>query len=555
MSKTVNIDLGGDRLIAIAADMLDEHNYIGALKMLNKNAELSGNDEDSYMLYAEIFDDMGLYERSVHNWFKFMDVAHFNELSDCYEGLAVGYMNLGNEHFSAYYYNKLLLETNEVDAATREQIVQDFLSAEDNPLKFSYPPEIADVSDIMTEGVNCMKAGNFDMAQECFEKVAEGNPKWSTARNYIAMCHIVKDDCEKAEEECKKVLQKHPDDVQALTTLAAVKSESGNTEEARALTYELLKHDFKDTDELYKIATVCCENKMHAEAYLLFCKMDSDLQNDLNILYFKAISAFNSKKFNECLDAFDRLLAIYPNAVTAQFYYQAAREMIEKGEWNEMSYFYSLPMELRQSSLKMLTAFLKLPKKQVQQLADELNIMGPIKWCFDEVNPNNSEDLQALAAQVAIKAKKDGFVRDLLLHPFVADKLKIEMLMTLCERGEDNEFGTVICNVYKRISMRKLYTGIKKRINFTRAYSRLVAHFSILDDAYGERFAVAAEKLYGKLERADRLDAAKDLDALTAAIFEDSQITGTGITKENLTAFFDVSEKRIKALRGNDETV
>lgn len=550
MSKTVNIDLSGDRLIAIAADMLDDHNYIGALKMLNKNAGLSGNDEDSYMLYAEIFDDMGLYERSVHHWFKFMDVANFNELSDCYEGLAVGYMNLGNEHFSAYYYNKLLLETNEVDSATREQIVQDFLSAEESPLKFAYPPEIADVSDIMSLGVNYIKTGEFDKALEQFELVAEGNPKWSTARNYIAMCHIVKDDCEKAEEECKNVLKKQPKNIQALTTLAAVKSEAGNVEEARALTDELLKLDLKDTDELYKIATVCCENKMHAEAYSLFCKIEADFQNDLNILYFKAISAFNAKKFDDSLNAFDRLLTIYPDAVTAQFYYNFARQKIESGEWEELSYFYSLPQELKQSSLKMLTAFIKLPKKQALQLAAELNIAGPVKWCFDEANPNTSEELQALAAQVAVKARMDDYVRDILLHPFIADKLKIEMLVSLCERGEDNAFGVVICNVFKRVSMRKLYTGIKKRINFTRAYARLVAHFSILDDAYGERFAVAAEQLYGELERAERLDTAKDLDALTAVIFEDSKVTGTGITKENLSAFFDVSEERLKALRG-----
>lgn len=550
MPKTVNIDLSSDRLIAIAADMLDEHNYIGALKMLNKNAELSGNDEDSYMLYAEIFDDMGLYERSVHHWFKFMDTAHFNELTDCYEGLAVGYMNLGNEHFSAYYYNKLLLETNEVDAATREQIVQDFLSVEDNPLKFAYPPEIADVSDIIAEGVNCMKMGDFDGALEQFDMVAEGNPKWSTARNYMAMCHIVQDNLQNAEEECKTVLKKYPQDIQALTTLAAVKSEAGDIEEARTLTNKLLKQDITNTDELYKIATVCCENKMHAEAYFLFCKMDADFLNDQNVLYFKAISAFNCKKFDECFEAFDRLLTIYPNAVTAQFYYNAARQMVDRGEWSEMSYFYSLPQDLKQSSLKMLTAFIKLPKKQALQLVDELNIAGPVKWCFDEANPNNSEELQALAAQVAIKAKMDDYVRDILLHPFISDKLKIEMLVSLCERGEDNKFGVVICNVYKRVSMRKLYTGSKKRVYFTRAYSRLVAHFSILDDGYGEQFAIAAEKLYGELERAERLEAAVDLDALTAVIFEDSKVTGTGITQQNLTAFFDVSAERIKALRG-----
>ena len=75
MAKTFSIDLSDDRLISIAADMVDSHNYISALKMLNKNAGLHGSDEDALMLYAEIFDDMGLYEKSVNGWFRYLDTA------------------------------------------------------------------------------------------------------------------------------------------------------------------------------------------------------------------------------------------------------------------------------------------------------------------------------------------------------------------------------------------------------------------------------------------------------------------------------------------------
>lgn len=550
MSKSVSIDLSADRLIAIAADMVDEHNYIGALKMLNKNAGITGNDADSYMLYAEIFDDIGLYERSVHNWFKFMDLAEYSELSECYEGLAVGYMNMGNDHFSAYYYNKLLIETDEVDAATREQIVRDFLSVEDNPLKFVWPPEIADVSDVMSEGVNFMKLGDYEKAYEKFDEVAEGNPKWSAARNYMAMCLIVQDRNEQAEQECLHVLEKQPDNIQALATLAAVKSEAGKRDEAHLLTNKLLALDVKDSDDIYKIATVCCENKFHADAYNLFCRMESEYAYDLNILYFKAISAFNAEKFEESFEAFDKLLSIYPDAVTAQYWYGVVRSLREEGKWEELSYFYTLPQQLRQSSLKMLAAFLKLPKKQAEQLAEELNIAGPIKWCFDDATPASTEELQIVAAQAAVKAKMDDYVRDLLLHPSLSDRMKIDVLENLAERNSDNSFGVVICNVFKRVTMRKLNTGIKKRVYFVRAYSRLIAHFSILENEYGERFATAAEKLYGRLEREERLDVAKDVDALTAAVFKEADVTDAGVTQENLCAFFDVSEARINNITG-----
>ena len=60
MSKTESMDFSDDRLLSLAASMIDDHNLIGALKILNKNAELNYNDDRSYMLYAEAYDDMGL---------------------------------------------------------------------------------------------------------------------------------------------------------------------------------------------------------------------------------------------------------------------------------------------------------------------------------------------------------------------------------------------------------------------------------------------------------------------------------------------------------------
>lgn len=549
MSKTVDIDLSGDRLIAIAADMIDNHNYIGALKMLNKNAELNGNDEDSYMLYAEAFDDMGLYERSIHHWFKFLDVVEFGDVADCYEGLAVDYMNIGNEQFSAYYYNKLLLETDDVDAETREQIVRDFLSAEDNPLKFSYPPEIADVSDVMDAGISLMKEGEFDKAAEKFAEVEEGNPRWVSACNYIAMCHVVNDRLDLAEEACRKVLKKDPQNVQILASLAAVKSEEGKREEARAITEQLLSLNVTDQDDLYKIATVCCENKMHAEAYSLFCKMDDEVAYDKNVLFFKAIAALNAGMYEKSFEAFDALMTIYPDSPTALFYYRVAREISKSGEHEDLSYFYNLPQEIKEASVKVLAAFLHLNKDQALRLADELNIDSHVKWCFDDGSPADDR-LQALAVRVAVKARSDDYVRDLLLHPFLSDSLKVDILELLCDRAEDNMFGVVVCNVYKRVTMKKLNTGAVKRKNFRSAYSRLVAHFSILDDSYGNRFLSAAEGLYARLEREGRLNAAADLDALTAAIFAEAGVDDAGITKENISAFFGVSAERITNIRG-----
>lgn len=552
MAKTLELDLGADRLLGIAAEMVDGHNYISALKMLNKNAGISGNDEDSLMLYAEIFDDMSLYEKCVNGWFKYMDVATEEDLSDCYEGLAVSFMNLGDRHFSAFYYNKLLFESNDLDGEMREQIVDDFLSTEENPLKFAYPPRLADYSDVISAGIEKMKAGEYERAEQEFDKVAEENPKFSAARNYIAMCKIISDKTEEAEQECLNLLKRNPDDVQALTTLAAVKTEAGKKEEAFALAKKLLQLNLESPDEIYKIATVCCENGMHEEAYKLFCSLSGEFTYDLTVLYFTAVSAFNCGKLEESLNVFDKIVTIYPEAVTARYYYDEVRAVSEGKERREMSYFYRLPQEVRESSLKLLAAYMRLSASSVKKLNAELDLTSCVKWCFDECEGKGGGELQSLAIHVAIKAGMDELVRDILLNAFLNDQLKIDALACLTERNEFNCFGVVICNVYRRVTMQALQLGRLKKINFVRAYARLVAHFSILDDEHGKAFAAAAEELYGVLLQENRLDVAKDTDALTAAIYIKSGVREAGVNGKQLWQFFDVTKAKVDKIFGEE---
>lgn len=549
-NKIVKIDLSDDRLIGLAADLVDEHEYITALKMLNKNAELTGNDEDSYMLYAEIFDDLGLYEKSINSWYKFLDVAHFNELSEAYEGLAVGYMNLGNNGASAYYYNKLLTESDDVDEETRKQIITDFLSDEENPLKFVYPPQLADVSEILSEGVRLMKGGKYEEAEEKFSLVAEGNPKWVTARNYTAMCLIVRDKTAEAEAVCRETLKKYPQDIQALTTLAAVLTESGKKDEAREVTRSLIALDPENSDEIYKIATVCCENKCHAEALDLFSKLDADYEFDLNVMFFSAISAFNCGKYERSFKLFDKLLTIYPDAETARFWYMTAREMHERGEEEELDYFYRLPQVLRQSSLTTLAALARLSSKDLEMLSEKVNISSLVKWCFDECEPTAAEELISVASVIAVRSRFDDFVRDLLLNAFLPEGCKKHIIYALCERNEDNDFGLVLDDVLTRIYPRKLILGRTKKKAFVGTYAALFVEWGLKDEQIAEDVADTVERVYDEMSEKGTLDRASDTAALAAAVFSKTK-HAAGLSSDGICAHYEVTPEQFRYVLGS----
>lgn len=553
MNNSQKIDLSPDRLIALAADMVDKHNYIDALRMLNKNRELSFDDEDSLMLYAEIYDDLGLYEKCINGWFRYLDVSLSGDLSEAYEGLAVAFLNIGNERQSAYYYNKMLLSSGEIDAASREEIMSGFLRSDKNPLHFVYPPRLADFSREISDGIGYMKESNFEKARKEFEKVDEENEKYPSARNYIAMCNIFTDKCEEAEWECRKILDKHPDNVQALTTLVAVKTQQEKLEESREIALKLLKLNVTDYDDLYKIATVCCENKMHAEAYEVFKKLGDELEYDLSVMYFKAVSAYNCGKYAESYATFNDLLTIYPEAVVAKINYTRARIAQEEGKSEELSYFYRLPAKERESTLKLLAALSAMGKREREKFVSIADISACIKWCFDEVEPTGESELHLIAAECAVWSRQDDYIRELLLNAFLVDSLKINIIAMLAERNEDNRFGVAFANVYKSVITCRIKLGRAKRKFFMKAYARLLAHFSLLNEDYCIKIATATEILYKKIADSGKLNSVKDADSLSAAIYVVSQIREDGLTDNNVCKFFDVAEENLKVLLESED--
>ena len=555
MNKTDRIDLSADRLISIAGDCVEEHNYIAALKMLNKNAVLNGNDEDSYMLYAEAFDDMGLYEKCVNGWFKYIDYAGASaDLAEAYEGIAISFMNMGMESFAAFYYNKLLMETDEqLTQQNRQEIIEAFLHSEKPALRFAYPPRLVDYSAELESGVEFMRKNDYDSAIGEFSKVDEESDKYVAARNYIAMCNVINDRNEQAEEECKAILRRQPENIQALTTLAAVKSQQNKSEEAKELALRLLKINPAEDEELYKIATVCCENGMHEEAYNIFCRLDERFVYDCSLLFFKAVSAYNCGKTSQCIETFDTLLTVYPNAVIADYWHYIALEEIKKeaSERRTLQYFYRLPKDECETNVTFLSALNRLSESDAKKLCKEADVSSAIHWCFDEGDGNSTYELKLLGAMCARKCGMDDTLRDILLDAFLQDGIKLEILSELVERNSEGEYGVVVCNLYKKVTLVPINVGRSRKKTFLRAYGLVFSRFAMLEPEYPFMLSVATEKLYAKLLEEGRLDSCRSVPALAAAILKFSEVKESGLSDEQMCSFFGADERKVNAILGN----
>ncbi len=543
--KVMKIDYSLKRLGHMADQYYNEGDYLSALRFAYKQLELYGGDGDIYARLCDIYEGMGLNGSALNYWFLFLDIAEPEDLPDIYEGLAVNFLNMGNEGQSAYYYNRLIDADDTLPEETKMDIAEAFSLAKKDKFRFVYPPRLADYSKEISIGTRALKAGDCNRAIYELDKVEKGAKEYVSAKEMQAVAHLLAGETEQAEQICKALLEEYPDNTRAQATLAAVYLEQGRAEESCALAKELSVKHLDESDDLYKVATVCCENGLHAEAYEKFCLLDKKMPYDGRMLYFKAVSAYKCGKINEAEHALTDLCVIYPDAEVAKYYLKAIRNYKEGvTPAPELIYFYHLPQEERESRCRSLIRISECPKDEAQIFGLIALHDGYFHWCFDEMD-GADHDLQHLALIAAVHVRADKFIRTVFLDPDILDVLKIETMRLLYERNEDMEFGIVLCNIYRKAYMQRIKIGRKKRKRFIGAYARIASKFVLLEESYGDKIKFAAEKLYRALEKYDSLDLIDNVDDCSCAIFVMAGLKELGSDMHNVAKAFDADPARV----------
>lgn len=550
MAKTKAIDFSRKRLGGLADKFYNEGKFLSALRLAYKEREQHGSDPDVFARLADIYEAMGLQGSAINCLFQLLDIAHVDDLPDVYESLAVNFLDLGNESQSAYYYNKLVDADESIPLETKMDIAEAFSVKKKDRFRFVYPPELADYSKEVDVGSRALKTGDCKRAVSEFSKVVKGAKEYATAKEMQAVAHLLAGETAEAERICLELLETAPEDIRALATLAAVYLEQDRKEESKAIALRLSKRKTDSAEELYKIATVCCENGLDAEAYEQFCALVEKTPYDGRALYFKGVAAYKCGRLDEAERTLDDLCTIYPDAEVAKYYlrelraYRESDEPISVPEW---TYFYHLPQEERENRCQTLLRIGAATKEEAELFGTIALAEGYFSWCFDEMD-GADHDLQYLALTTAVHARADEFVRDVLLDYEVLDALKVETLRLLMERNEDMELGLVLCSIYREVFLPRIRIGRKRRKKFLGGYAKVASKFVILSEEHGDKLCEAAEELYDALEAANALDLVDNEDDCACAIFLLSGLTELGNDHEKIAFSFDANLAKARVL-------
>ena len=228
----MKIDFSKSRFRERAVKYYDEGNYLSALRFAYKEINLYGGDGDAYMMISDIYENMELYSSAVNCWFRFMDNCMGDDLPDIYEGLAINYLNMGNEAQSAFYYNKLMDTDNTLTPENKADIAETFAHDKRSRFRFVYPPRFADYSGETEAGARALKNGDCKKAISILSKVEKGSPDYAAAREMQAIAYMLSENSKQAERICLELVEEGPSNVQALATLAAVYTEQGRRDES-----------------------------------------------------------------------------------------------------------------------------------------------------------------------------------------------------------------------------------------------------------------------------------------------------------------------------------
>lgn len=525
--------------------------YATAIRFAFKEYEISGDCFNSCFQISDIYEKMGLSALAINWSFRMIETECGGEmLPEIYESLSLNYYDLGEEEVSIYYYKCMLAEDEGMVYSDGAAELAELLEKEQpKSLKFVHPPKLADYSDCISTAARALKHGDCKRAVSILKKVAKGSQQYEEAQEMVSVAHLLQGDAERAESVCKRLLRDYPDNVRAKATLAAAYLEQGKSEESRAIAETLAKAETNDVDDLYKIATVCCENGLHAEAYEKFCALEDYVPYECKMMYFKAVAAYKSGKTDAAERVLYDLCTVHPHAEVARYYLDAIRAYADGfGQQPDLSYFYRVPQEEREARLEKLTQLCNCTNAEKELYRGAEETTRCLYWCFDEMDGTDHE-LQRKALQAAAHLDEREFLRDIFFNIEVLDGMKLEALRALYERNKEDCFGVVIGHIYRKATLRPIKIGRKKRKSYLKAYASVASKFSLYSDKNGEKIKNAAEMLYHAFETYDGMELIDDTNACACAIFMESDLKDFQTDEDllNIIKLFDADTTNVFA--------
>ena len=335
MTKIIKAEYNNATLEKLYNKYLNNGALDSALNILDKVYDLNGESTEIYSSYANIYYKMGLYERAINYWYKFLSVAEDKELAKGYNGLGACYYKIDNKQLAGYYFNeqintkdKSIYEYNDVGADFFDELYDD-----KNNYYLAYPFDKADFTKTVNRSSDLIKIGEYDKALDVLSIIPKESRFYSDALIQSALCYYFNDDKEKSLLCINEALKNNPTDLIALCNAISLYSDAGDKKSVKKLVEKLTKlPEGKDFDNLYKIFMVYCEVGEYLLAESVAKQILKKEPFNLNVLFLYGITEYNLGKYDVAESVFLRCCLIVKSYVFKHYYKLSSKAKIAKSK-------------------------------------------------------------------------------------------------------------------------------------------------------------------------------------------------------------------------------
>lgn len=544
MAEIATFTISEEALLDGAEMRIDSGDLLGALSMLNRREALYPPSADAYALYADIYELLELYPLAADAWFRFLDVCNEADFPEAYEGLAVCFMNMEDHLQAAIYYHRTIESSLEEGEDVEEEVQRAIPQPQPQP-----PLRIVGTGrpEVIRAGLDLLKEGQLAEARETFLTVEGDEPDYPTAAGLAAMCALMSGDEESAQRECEELLQRYPDNVQALTTYCAVLGAREKKEEAKLVAKQLASLPAEATDDLYRIATALCETGLDEDAARVLSVLKERLPYDSNVLWFHAVACFRIGRCEEAVSSLEQLVTVYPRKAVAQLCLERLRAHLDGSRRKfTMNYFYRMPAGEYRAIAQFMLGVLAFDKEDCDDSVRE-RVREAFRLAFDEMEGKDAK-LQMLAVKVADHVRADDVLRAALLTADADDVIKLEILHLVTCRNEDASFGTVFLNLYREFFTHEIEIGDDGRAEFLAAFADVYSKYALLGEENEGKLCGAAEDVYAAIETAGMDQYYTERNALAAVIYREARMEGAERSFEKIVGMFDADRLTAQAI-------
>ena len=446
---------------------------------------------------ANVYADMGLYELSNKYWFYYLEKTPEKSCGRAYEELAINYFYLSNFTMSGYYFNKKIETDGFLSPEGIDKEITEYFSApiEEKGFRLVYPLSKAEIESRVKDAKRKMAGADFEGAIKAYLEIPETANGYDKIADDLSLAYFLSGNVEKGIEINRKRLKSGGDKFSAYCNLSSMYGSKKDKEKSEYYYALALSEPIKNSEDEYRLATVCLEHNNEQKGLALLEKVLKERAFDVDTEYLLALVNVNLYRYDEAERILKNLVMIDPTDFLYGYYLRLVK-MLKKGDEKALSY---LPVEYE----------LDIPRKVrtewFDKFRDSLGVLTPARekamleildWGIRDFSGNEIFAKSCVLFFMTGKRRGEKFLREKLLDPDIAPEIKVLIIYVLIINGCFEKISFVVSGVFMKVKPTNIGVGEDFTANrFKSAYALCFAKSVVMGISDVNKIAKSAEKI------------------------------------------------------------